>query len=233
MTATVAPPAPSKREAGRKSVPVGTSPRVSLLPPEIGDRNRQLGVQRLLRLAMFGVFILVVAAIGAAWYYSFTAQAGLAAEQLKTQDLAQQQLQYSEVQSAINAVRLGEAALVVGGSTEIDWQDYLTQVQGSLPDGVSLDTFSVEAATITEQYPQSTVPLEGARIATLQFTALSKDLPDIPAWLDRLRELPGFVDAKPGSIVLLEDGSYSASVTMHIDAQAYSNRLTAETEEAE
>jgi hypothetical protein len=70
--------------------------------------------------------------------------------------------------------------------------------------------------------------LQGARIATLQFTAISPNLPEIPDWLNRMMKLPGFVDATPGSITLNDDGTYTASIVLHIDAQAYSNRLTAD-----
>lgn len=230
MTATTTAPTVSKREAAaaRKSVPLGASPRVSLLPPELGQRNKALGTQRALRLVMFAVVLLTVAGIGGAWYLSFSAQLALSSEQQRTQDLLMQQQQYADVQYAVNMVEVGEAALRVGGSTEIDWQDYLARVQASLPAGVTLNTFSVDASTVTSQYPQSNIPLQGARIATLQFTATSATLPEIPDWLNRLRELPGYVDANPGSVALDESSGYVASITMHIDAQAYSNRLTAE-----
>jgi hypothetical protein len=198
------------------------------MPPELGERNRQLGVQRGLRLLMFAVIVLVVAAIGGAWYLAFSATLAAQAEQGRTADLLLQQQQYADVQAAIRDVQLGEAALRVGGSTEVDWQDYLARVQASLPAGVVLDSFTVDAATVTAQYPQSSIPLQGARIATLQFSAVSSTLPEIPTWLLQLRELPGFVDATPGSVSRGADGKYTASIEMHIDAEAYSNRLTAE-----
>ncbi|GMA91145.1 hypothetical protein [Homoserinibacter gongjuensis] len=235
MTATTTAPAVSKRDAAaaRKSVPLGASPRVSLLPPELGLRNKALGTQRALRLLMFGVVLLTVAAIGGAWYLAFSSQLALSNEQQRTQDLLAEQQQYADVQFAVNMVDVGEAALRVGGSTEIDWQDYLGRVQASLPAGVVLNTFSVDASTVTSQYPQSGIPLQGARIATLQFTATSATLPEIPDWLNRLRDLPGFVDANPGSVSLDDASGYVASITMHIDAQAYSNRLTADEKAAD
>jgi hypothetical protein len=198
------------------------------MPPELGERNRQLGVQRALRLLMFAVIVLVIAAIGGAWYLAFSANLAMQAEQSRTADLLVEQQQYADIQAAIRDVQLGEAALRVGGSTEIDWQDYLGRVQASLPEGVTLDSFTVDAATVTEQYPQSSIPLQGARIATLQFSAISSTLPEIPAWLVQLRQLPGFVDATPGSVSRGADGRYTASIEMHIDAEAYTNRLTAE-----
>lgn len=232
MTATATPPRAREAHTGRKAVPLGATPRVSLMPPELGERNRQLGVQRGLRLLMFAVIVLVIAAIGGAWYLAFSANLAMQAEQSRTADLLLEQQQYADVQAAIRDVQLGEAALRVGGSTEIDWQDYLGRVQASLPEGVVLDSFTVDAATVTEQYPQSSIPLQGARIATLQFSAVSATLPEIPAWLVQLRQLPGFVDATPGSVSRGADGRYTASIEMHIDAEAYSNRLTAEQDEA-
>jgi hypothetical protein len=232
MTATATAPRAREASTGRKSVPLGATPRVSLMPPELGERNRQLGVQRGLRLLMFAVIVLVIAAIGGAWYLAFSANLAMQAEQSRTADLLLEQQQYADVQAAIRDVELGEAALRVGGSTEIDWQDYLGRVQASLPEGVVLDSFTVDAATVTEQYPQSSIPLQGARIATLQFSAVSATLPEIPAWLVQLRQLPGFVDATPGSVSRGADGRYTASIEMHIDAEAYSNRLTAEGDQA-
>jgi len=234
MTSTTTAPPVNRRDdaAVRKSVHLGASPRVSLLPPELGQRNKALATQRALRLIMFAVIVLTLAGVGGVWYLAFSSQMALDREQQRTNELLLEQLEYSEVQHAVNSVELGEAALRVGGSTEIDWQDYLARVQASLPAGVTLDEFSVDASTVTEQYPQSSIPLQGARIATLEFTATSPALPEIPDWLVRLRELPGFVDANPGSVTLGQNG-YIATITMHIDAQAYSNRLTGESDEGE
>jgi len=228
MTATATAPRAREASTGRKTVPLGAVPRVSLMPPELGERNRQLGIQRSLRLLMFAVVVLIIAGVGGAWYLAFSANLALQAEQSRTADLLLEQQQYAEVQAAIRNVELGESALRVGGSTEIDWQDYLGRVQASLPAGVVLDSFTVDAATVTAQYPQSSIPLQGARIATLRFSAVSATLPEIPAWLNQLRDLPGFVDAMPGSVTRAAEGAYTASIEMHIDAAAYSNRLTAE-----
>ena len=146
-------------------------------------------------------------------------------QEQRTGELQGQQLQYADVREAQHQLELGEAAIRVGGSTEIDWQDYLLQLQASLPAGVTLQDVSVDSIGVMSEYAQSDVPLEGARIATLTYTAQSATLPTIPDWLDRLRGLPGFVDATPGSVTL-QEGVYTASITMHIDSSAYSNRLT-------
>lgn len=227
MTATMSEPTTARRGASpRSSVPLGAVPRVSLMPPELGERNKQLGIQRSLRGLMLLVLVLVVAAIGGAWYLSIQAAVALGTESQRTTLLQNERLQFAEVEQAMREVALGDAALAVGGSTEIDWQDYMSQVQASLPAGVVITSFSVDASDVTSQYAQSSVPLQGARVATLQFTADSPAIPEIPDWLNRLSELPGFVDANPNSVTAsAQTGGYTASITMHIDAEAYSNRL--------
>ncbi len=204
---------------------VVTSPRVDLLPPEIGERNRQAGVRRGLRFVVLGALILVVLAIAGAWYLATSAHLALAGEQSHTQSLVAQQGQYTDVRTAQDAIKLGEAAQKVGASTEIDWRSYLATLQKTLPANVVLAGVTIDSADIIKDYAQSDVPLEGARIATLTFTARTKTLPSIPSWLNRLETLPGFVDATPGTVTLTADG-YIATITMHINSDAYDNRFT-------
>ena len=237
MTATMSPPAGAHLRSGaapdRGAVRlVGAVPRVSLLPPEINERIKQRGVQRGMRLAVFGVLVLVLAGVAGCWYLATSSQLALTQAQAETSTLLAQQAQYADTQNALNAVALGEAALAVGGSTEVAWQDYLNRVQASLPAGVYLESFTVDASTITEQYPQADAPLQGARVATLQFSAISPGIPEIPSWLDALSTLPGFVDAVPGNVNVRDQGGYVSTITMHIDAQVYTNRLVADEESA-
>lgn len=233
MTATLTERTTPRRGASaRVNVPVGAPPRVSLMPPELGERNRQLSVQRSLRAVMVLVLVLVLAAIGGAWYLSISAGLALTAETDRTAALQAEKISHQEIQAAMNEVTLGAAAIQVGGSTEIDLLDYLTKVQASLPEGVRLDIFNIESPSILSAYPQSTIPLEGPRIATLTFTAVSPGLPEIPVWLDGLTDLPGYVDAVPGNVQLSDEGGYTVNITMHINADAYSNRMKQEAERA-
>ena len=209
---------------GASNAAVGGSPRVDLMPPEIRLKRSQLRTRRSLRLALFGVFLLVVVACGGTWAWSALAQNGLASAQSQQQALLAEQAKYSKVTTVQNAITLIKAGQIVGDSTEIDWQAYLTKLQATLPAGVSLATVTIGTADPMTAYAQSTTPLEGGRIATLAFTATSASLPSIPVWLDGLKTLPGFVDATPGQVSLSE-GTYSAEVTMHIGRQAFNHRF--------
>lgn len=181
-------------------------------------------MRRGLRGVVLLVAVLVAAAVGGAWFLAFTAQTALDSARQETQALALQKSQFAEVQLTQQAIALGEAAVVVGGSTDIDWKAYFATLEAQLPAGVRIETLSVEAATPVQAYAQSETPLEGPRIATLTFVATSEALPAIPDWLDRLGALPGFVDATPNNVSLTGTG-YSVGITMHIDARAYSGRF--------
>lgn len=203
---------------------VGGAPRADLMPPEIRLRRSQLHVRRSLRLALLGVVVVVAAACAATWAFNGLAQTALTEAQAQQQALVVEQSKYSNVTTVKSSIALIKAGQIVGDSSEIDWQSYLTKLQATLPAGVTLSTVTVDSATPLKPYAQTTTPLQGGRIATLEFTASSTSLPSIPVWLNGLRSLPGFVDATPGSVKLANTG-YAADVTMHINADALANRF--------
>jgi len=207
---------------------VGGSPRVDLMPPEIRTKRSQLRLRRNLRFALLGVLAVVLVACGGTWALATAAQTTLAQAQAQQQLMLAQQAKYSDVTKVKDSIALIKAGQVVGDSSEIDWQRYLTDLQRTLPAGVTLSTVTIQSISPIKSFAQSATPLEGSRIATLQFTATSGSLPSIPAWLDGLKSLPGFVDATPGSVSLSATGGYTADVVMHINSEALANRFAPE-----
>ncbi len=217
-------PGPLRRGGSGPNSPVGGAPRVDLMPPEIRLKRSQLRTRRSLRLALLGVLVVVVAACAGTWAFNGLAQTALSDAAAQQQALVAEQGKYSDVTVVKESIKLIQAGQIVGDSSEIDWQSYLTKLQGTLPAGVALTTVTVDSATPLKPYAQTTTPLQGGRIATLQFAATSASLPSIPVWLDGLKALPGFVDATPGSVTLADTG-YTADVTMHINADALADRF--------
>jgi len=215
---------PGPLRGGAGTAAVGGSPRVDLMPPEIRLKRAQLRLRRKLRLGLVGVLIVVAAGCVGTWALNSLAQTNLLAAQNEKQQLATQQLQYSDVTTTKGSIALVQAGQKVGDSTEIDWQAYLTKLQATLPSGVVLTGATIETATPLKVYAPASVPLQGDRIATLSFTATSASLPSIPDWLDSLTTLPGFADATPGQ-VNLATGAYTATVTMHINTEAFAHRF--------
>jgi hypothetical protein len=115
----------------------------------------------------------------------------------------------------------------VGAAPEIDWKDYLGKLQQTLPAGVAIQSVLIVSSSPLVDFPQSTVPLQGSRVANLNFGASSPTLPSIPDWLDGLGTLVGFVDAVPNSVEIQPDGSYLVNITMHINQDAFSLRFPA------
>jgi len=203
---------------------VGGLPRVDLLPPEVRAERRGGVAVRRAWMGVIGAAAVAGIAVGAATLHSMEAQTELLASQADTQQLLIEQGKYTEVRDTQSEITLLTAAQAVAGATEIAWPSYLAQIQATLPTGVTVSTISIDQATPIADYAQSDTPLQGARIGTVTFTAESETLPSVPDWLDGLATLPGYTDATPGT-VSLEDGVYEATVTMHIDQRAFSNRF--------
>ena len=204
---------------------LGGDSRVDLLPPEVLLKRKAKVVRRRLGLVVLLVALLVIGGTALVRAQAQQAQANLAIEQANTQSLLVQQRKYVEVRKVQQQVDTIMAAQQVGTATEINWEQYLTSVQATLPPNVTIDTINIDSATPFAPYTQATAPLQGARIATLSFTAKSSTLPEVPAWLDALTSLPGYADASPGSVTRNESGAYSVSITMHINQAAFTNRF--------
>ena len=219
-----APEAAPATTEPRKRPGLGASPRVDLLPQALRVRQHQKRVRLWLRAGLVGVVALVLLGTVGGIALNTAAQASLTAAQQETLTLLARQAKYSDLKSVQEKIALTQAAQAVGAGTEVDWSDYLGKLRATLPAGVTLSSVTVDSASPTTGYAQSTVPLEGPRVATLTFTALSPTLPDVPTWIDALATLPAFVDAVPDAVTLDESGAYVVDVTMHVDARAYSGR---------
>ncbi|NEN04498.1 hypothetical protein G3T36_01300 [Diaminobutyricibacter tongyongensis] len=204
---------------------VGIEPRVDLLPPEVrASRKRDALVRRLLVILVV-VIVLILAAIGGSSLLAIQSQQALAAEQARTLELAQQQQKYGVVKQVQSQIQLTQAAEQVGASTEIDWNLFLAKAKATLPPGVTLTAISIDSASPLAPYQQSTVPLQGTRVAAVTLNVTSATLPDLPLWLRALAKLPGVADTAPGTVTLSEGGKYTATATIHLNESAFDNRF--------
>jgi Tfp pilus assembly protein PilN len=202
---------------------VGGQPRANLLPPEIILKRKQLKTRRALRFGVVLVAIGTAAASALTFGVASVAQVQLSLAQDTQAQLVTEQGTYGEVRDVQTTIATIQAGQMVGASTEINWQKYLNGLQATLPEGVLLQTVIIESGTPMIAFAQGAGPLQGARVAALTFTATSSTLPSIPDWLRSMAKLPGFVDATPGSVTS-QDGVYTATVLMHINADAFSLR---------
>lgn len=207
------------------SLVIGGESRVDLLPQELKVKRKGKVVRRRLGFLVILVAVVVVGASALVRAQAVQARADLSIEQANAQSILLQQRKYGEVQKIQKQVDAIEAAQQVGTSTEINWKNYLISVQATLPPNVTLDSVNIDSATPFANYAQASAPLQGERIATLSFTAVSSTLPQVPQWLIALATLPGYADANPGSVNRTEAGTYSVNITMHINQAAFTNRF--------
>lgn len=212
-----------KKEAGLR---FGGDSRVDFLPAEVRVKRRGKVVRRRLGFSIFVIILLMIGCTALVRAQAVQAHRNLAIEEANTKYLVFEQQKYGEVAKAQQEILTIQAAQEVGTSTEIDWQQYLTSVQATLPANVTIQTINIDSATPFAPYTQPTAPLQGSRIATLSFTALSPTLPKVPTWLVALTLLPGYSDASPGSVTRTESGAYSVNITMHINQAAFTHRFT-------
>ncbi|OIQ81242.1 hypothetical protein GALL_369900 [mine drainage metagenome] len=210
-----------------ETLDIGGESRVDLLPAEVRAKRRGKVARRRLGFAVFLVALLMAGGTALVRAQAQQAETNLAIAQANTQSLLLQQRKYSEVRTVQERVDMIHSAEQIGTSTEINWEQYLTLVQATLPANVSLGTINIDSETPLAPYAQATAPLQGARIATLSFTATSSTLPQVPVWLDALVTLPGYADASPGSVTRDATGGYSVNITMHINQAAFTNRFAA------
>lgn len=206
---------------------VGGESRVDLLPQELRVKRKGKVVRRRLGFLVILVAVVVVGISALVRAQAIQAKSDLSIAQANTQSILLQQRKYGEVSAIQKQVDTIQAAQQVGTSTEINWKNYLISVQNTLPPNVTLDSVNIDSATPFASYAQASAPLQGERIATLSFTAISSTLPQVPQWLIALATLPGYADANPGSVNRTETGSYSVNITMHINQAAFTNRFAA------
>jgi Tfp pilus assembly protein PilN len=220
-------PAPVEKVArpvrGSDTISIGSSPRVSLLPPEVHARGRARAVRRRIVFALIGVIALVAVAAGLATVSLLGAQSGLTNAQNTASSLAGQQAKFgivTQVQSDITAIKAAQISVM---QPEVEWRPYIKALEGTLSGGMTITGVqaSLDLATST---PVAAIPLQGPHIATLKVTVTSPQN-SISAWLDKLPSLKGFVDATPGSVTQAS-GSYTVNVTIHISDAALAKRFT-------
>ncbi|MFF2053034.1 hypothetical protein ACFVU2_15645 [Leifsonia sp. NPDC058194] len=209
-----------------RALVIGGEPRVDLLPPEVRASQRGRSTRRMLTYAVIAVAVVTATVVGGASFVAAQAQTDLISAQAETGSILAQQKRFIEVKKVQDDVAVVQAGQQVGASTEIQWTDYLEKVQGTLPSGVAIQSVTIESSTPLAVFAQSTVPLQGPRVATITFEVTSPVLPQLPAWLAALAALPGFADATPDAVTLdRTTNQYTAKITMHVNSSAFDDRF--------
>ena len=209
---------------------LGASPRVDLLPPEVGDRKKGAAVRRSIALGVVGALVLSAGLYAFAGWQAIEAEAKLDTARSETSALLAKQAEFSEVRALSAQLETATAARQVGASTEINWSSFYTSVATGLPAGVTIASFAIDSSSPSVALSPVTVATRNPRVATATFTLRSPNLPTIAAWLVALKSVPGYVDATATPASIDDAGTYESLVTMNVSDAIYSKRF-APTEE--
>ena len=216
--------APSSRK--KDAFPVlGAPPRADLLPPAMRAARAARTVRRSVVAGAIAAILVAAGATVLATGAAADAQAQLATAQARTDQLLAEQSRYAEVRQVGSAISAAKSARAFGAATEIAWKTYVTAIQQTLPAGMTIQSLAADSSSPLTAYPQPTVPLQAARVATITLRAVSKELPAVQQWLDALTTLPGYADAVLGSVKRTDAGVYETAVTLHVNDKAFANRF--------
>jgi hypothetical protein len=199
--------------------------RVDLLPDEVRSQRRQGAQRGLLGLAVLAALGVAVAASVGAGIDAGAQQAILGAAQARSQQLLAQQGKYQDVRDAQTRLGAVTAAQKVAAASDIDWSARLRALRSALPHDAAVTAVTMTAASPILAFPQSTVPLQGARLASMKVTVHSESLPDLARWSEAIESLPGVAEAIPSQVSQNTAGGYDLQITVYLDAQALSHRF--------
>ncbi|WP_199721559.1 PilN domain-containing protein [Cellulomonas rhizosphaerae] len=221
----------AKGKGGSATIVGATLPQVNLLPPEVWAARGLRRTKRMLAFVLLGTLALCALA----WMFSLfdagQAQSDLDAAEADTARV-QAQLhdpKYAEVPLVLGALDANRTALPMAMATDVDWSAYVNAIAAVLPEGASIDAFTVTYATPMSGPVDPTDPLQGPSLGQIAFTGRSVTVPDTAAWLKALNSVPGFEDAWLDSAAVTGDednGEYYAfSSTVQVSDEALTHRF--------
>jgi hypothetical protein len=201
---------------------LGAQPRVELLPPEVGRREKARGARRISVLLVVIALVLVACGYAAASIQSTAAQSALTTSRNRALALATEQQKYAKATAVINQVQDITTARAQTASTEVLWGHLMDEVTSRLPQGAALESFTLKGRSPWEAALQPVEPLRGARVATVTLGVVPSSI-DATILSRALATIPGYSDATVDS--LTNGGQDHTTITFDIDATTLSGRF--------
>lgn len=215
------------RERDTTALVLGGVPRAHLMPLEVAQGKKDAARRRGLISIMALAAIVVAVGVAASFWFAAQAEARLAEERAATEQLLAEQLTYSEVLEVRGQLSgILEQRLSVT-EREILWRDIATPYLRIVSaDGV-LESATLTTAALGDPALLRQDPLRTQSVATMVLTVSTPGLPQPYRWLRAFETLPTHGDTSLDTITG-EEGFYLTTVTINLNAQALSGRLTDE-----
>jgi Tfp pilus assembly protein PilN len=206
-------------------LPLGSLPRVDLLPPS--EMRRRDMLSRARTWVYIGIAVLAVAllAVGGAFAYNMAASLRLAAEQARTQQILSGIAELSEVSRALSTRRELETMRTDAMAGDLEWGRVLDLVAEHLPGGVVITEYSLDAGPVpvADADPATATGVSG----TVTFT--TPTAVDLVAATRDLRSATGMRSADLAELTSAE-GVFTYTVRVELDQSVYTGAFAPETE---
>ncbi|HEY0188563.1 MAG TPA: fimbrial assembly protein [Cellulomonas sp.] len=222
--------------AGAPEPVVSPLPQVNLLPPEVLAAKGARVVRRWLAVGL----VLVLGLCGAGYAGSLLVESGaqddLESAQAETAAIQAETLTYAEVPQVRAELDRAEEAEQLGMGVEVQWGSYLGAVSVLLPDGISLEGFTVTESSPMEAATLSTDVLQDPAVGSIQLVGRSSTLPDTASWIEAMDAIPGLAGTRVATMVISSDDDagttfYRVTLTTQVTTEAYSLRFAEQSTE--
>jgi hypothetical protein len=208
------------KAAPRQRPVVGAYAQVSLLPREMLQADRRRKVRRTLIGGVVLTAVVVAAGVAGSAALAVGANAGLAVQNARAQELTQQIAKYASVQQLQAKLALDKAAVRVGSSTAIDWDPEIDRIARHMPSGYQVTSISTDSASPVTDYAQGGTPLDAPRAGSVTITAKTSSISELPEWISTVTALPEVADASP-AVNAADASKYTVVLTVHLTTKAY------------
>lgn len=209
---------------------LGASPRVHLLPPEVGDRKRAAAIRRSVAFTVVGAVAICALGYGAASVLALDAAAKYDSARDRTAVLLAEQSKFAEVRNLAVLQQTLTDARQLGSVSEIDWSDFYGRIVPTVPADLSIESFAIDAGSPIEDFSAASIPGDQPRVATVTFVANTSRLASAQEWVAALKNLPEYAGARATTISRDDDGTIALTIALQITDAAYSKRFTPATE---
>jgi type II secretory pathway pseudopilin PulG len=199
-------------------------PRVQLLPPLVKQRERSRRTRRL--LAFVVVVSIGVALAGVAFGYlrAVQAEAALAAERMRTEQIQAEQAEYAEAAQKAALVEASEQAQRQVTANEIDWLDLISEIGAYVPAGAAIDLMAFSAPAPWEPPLVPEGELREPRVAIVNLTIGSADYSLAAAFVREVWNMEGVADVVITGTTI-DAGRYLTTITLTLNEQVRADRF--------
>jgi Tfp pilus assembly protein PilN len=220
----------SGKKTGSTLVAVGALPQVNLLPDSIRAVRRLRNARGWFGLAVLISLVLVVLAFFGGTLLVGQAEDGKTAAEQRTAELLDQKAQYNAVTPVLADMKQVKAGLVLASAAEVLWADYNGAISAMLPEGMQLQTLSMQVVGTDDGTVMPSDPLVTPGLYQLTFEARATEAPVAATLLDSLATVPGFDDPRVTVVDHQAEGYFAVVGTVQVTHAAASLRFTEETD---